>query len=114
MDAFIRTVQPVSTDAGRLFVTIKWDGKALSMTGVEGPLASGNCKGSCGQVIMSFKDYDARGHMLLADAKVADGWSAEDVRRLFDAWDRWHNNDVRAGCEHQRAEKWSERPIDPS
>jgi hypothetical protein len=26
----------------------------------------------------------------------------------------WHLNDLTAGCEHQRAEKWNERPIDPS
>lgn len=27
---------------------------------------------------------------------------------------KWHLNDMRAGCAHQEAEKWAERPIDPS
>jgi len=35
------------------------------------------------------------------------------VERIVEIWQRWHLNDMRAGCEHQRAEKWSERPIDP-
>jgi hypothetical protein len=26
----------------------------------------------------------------------------------------WHMNDMKAGCEHQEAEGWAERPIDPS
>jgi len=36
---------------------------------------------------------------------------AQEVVRL---WKRWHLNDMKAGCEHQRAEKWNERPIDES
>lgn len=28
--------------------------------------------------------------------------------------ERWHLNHLRAGCEHQRAEGWGKRPIDPS
>ena len=34
--------------------------------------------------------------------------------RMIEIWKRWHLNDSRASCEHQRAEKWEERPIDPS
>lgn len=30
---------------------------------------------------------------------------------MHEIWSRWHLNDMRAGCEHQRAEKWDERPI---
>lgn len=29
-------------------------------------------------------------------------------------WKRWHLNGMRAGCEHQRVEKWDERPINPA
>ena len=36
------------------------------------------------------------------------------LARLREIWERWHLNGMRAGCEHQRAEKWHERPIDPS
>ena len=36
------------------------------------------------------------------------------IKSLFDIWGKWHLNDMQAGCEHQRAQKWNERPIDPS
>lgn len=29
-------------------------------------------------------------------------------------WKRWHLNGLNPGCEHQRAEGWAARPIDPS
>jgi hypothetical protein len=37
------------------------------------------------------------------------GWNAEMMDRLRDYWDRWHMNDMRAGCEHQR-ERWA-KPV---
>lgn len=27
---------------------------------------------------------------------------------MMEVWKRWHLNDLRAGCEHQRAENWGE------
>jgi hypothetical protein len=33
---------------------------------------------------------------------------------LYALWERWHLNHMLAGCEHQRAEGWAERPIDPT
>lgn len=44
----------------------------------------------------------------------APGWSAELVRSVKAVWDRWHLNDVKAGCQHQRAYGWDKRPIDPA
>ena len=41
-------------------------------------------------------------------------WTAADVESLTSLWRRWHLNSMRAGCEHQRAEGWDERPIDPA
>lgn len=40
--------------------------------------------------------------------------STEDLAELVSIWRRWHLNDMRAGCEHQREEGWDERPIDPT
>lgn len=40
--------------------------------------------------------------------------SNERVQRMVEVWKRWHLNTMRAGCEHQRAEGWDKRPIDPS
>lgn len=36
----------------------------------------------------------------------------EKLARIDEVWRRWHLNGMRAGCEHQRAEGWDERPID--
>lgn len=33
-------------------------------------------------------------------------------KELVDIWDRWHLNDMKAGCEHQRAEKWNDILLD--
>ena len=32
---------------------------------------------------------------------------SKKVRRLVEIWQRWHLNDMRAGCAHQRAAGWS-------
>lgn len=42
------------------------------------------------------------------------GVSRASVERLLTVWERWHLNHMRAGCEHQRAEKWDKRPLDQS
>lgn len=34
-----------------------------------------------------------------------------DLQRLYEVWVRWHLNDMRAGCEHQRAEGWDKKPL---
>lgn len=79
-------------------------------------------------------DIDAGGQMdktireaLDADTiNYASGWTAERLRELLDIWARWHLNDMRAECEHQRAgvavddddvsagTPWNARPIDPT
>lgn len=35
------------------------------------------------------------------------------VKEIHDMWAAWHLNDMRAGCEHQRAEEWNLVPVDP-
>lgn len=69
----------------RVFVDVEWDGTRLSFTGTVlrpgQPITTQNPT-ACGQVI-------------------------DDVRKvsvtLADLWERWHLNDMRAGCEHQEA-----------
>ncbi|HEY9014252.1 MAG TPA: hypothetical protein VIM84_04205, partial [Gemmatimonadales bacterium] len=65
-----------------------------SITGVEGPLGNGNCRGSCGQTGIPDDLHPAMG---------GTAWAPETVASLHEIWDRWHLNDMRAGCEHQRA-----------
>lgn len=36
------------------------------------------------------------------------------MQSMAEVWKHWHLNDMRAGCEHQRAEKWEDVPVDPS
>ena len=85
---------------GSTFCEISYiDGK-LSISGVEGPLKSGNCLGSCGQIQddIVIKDF-------------APGWNQQMLDEFINVWNKWHLNDMRAGCEHQRAEKWGEEEI---
>ncbi len=41
-------------------------------------------------------------------------WPAARIRKLLSIWERWHLNDMRAGCKHQRAWSWNTLPIDPA
>lgn len=82
----------------------------LSISGVEAPLSNGNCLGSAGQIIMGFKEYDNRGYETLDDIKpemLNEGWNKENLKQFFDIWDKWHLNDMRSACEHQRALGWT-------
>ncbi len=87
-----------------VFVKVEFtDDGRLSMTGVVGPRANGDSWGSCGQIHDELLKLEWR----------PDGWTAGMVSRLYDIWKLWHLNDMRAGCEHQRAAGWDKRPIDP-
>lgn len=83
---------------GPVFVFVKYDGARLSITGVEGPKANGNCRGSCGQL------------GTFAKVQAAPG---VDLARLRRAWDEWHLNDMRAGspaqCAHLKAHPITDR-----
>jgi hypothetical protein len=100
-EPFEKIVQPTSTGknvAIPVFVKIKFDGKRLSITGVEGPTKNGNCYGGCGQIKLNPR-------------KAAYGWTPNLVQSLVDVWEEWHLNDMRAGCLHQRALMWDKLPI---
>jgi hypothetical protein len=68
--------------------------KRLSITGVEGPRKGGHAAGSCGQIEGHLGDG--------ADIHPATGWDRAKIARFLDIWRRWHLNDMRAACEHQR------------
>lgn len=82
----------------RVFIDIRWDGTRLSISGVVGPRATGNCLGSCGQVQNSLTAA-----LENSEWKYADGWNAATIRQLLEVWDRWHLNDMRAGSPRQMA-----------
>lgn len=87
-----------------VFVDVTYKAGRLSLIGVTGPRSNGNATGGCGQMVGDLRD---------PSFKPAPGWTRELAHQLADVWDRWHLNDMRAGCEHQRAAGWAERPIDP-
>src|SRR5215472_8685565 len=110
MEAFKRVVKIATCKIGPwqvpVFVTIDFDGERLTLTGVEGPRANGDAWGSCGQLGL----HDRAAHW-------RENYTAEDgidLVRLLAVWERWHLNDMHAGCEHQRTEGWEKRPIDPN
>jgi hypothetical protein len=96
---------------GRLYdvfcrVEIK-DGK-LSISDVEGPFKSGNCKGSCGQILMGYRrrnpeQEDKRYGYKTDIAEFSNGWNREKWFDFLDIWDDWHLNDMRAGTIRQTA-----------
>lgn len=110
--AFRKVIRPGTVEAGyparrvSVFVKIEYteDGR-LSLSGVVGPRSNGDCWGSCGQCA---DELDA------TSLECAPGWTPGTVQRLRALWDRWHLNDRRAGCEHQRAAGWEDRRIDPT
>jgi len=70
----------------------------LSITGVHGPRADGNCYGSCGQIIDTVRQ--------ILPAALAPGWTFAMLAEFCDAWERWHLSDMCAGCSHQR-DNWN-------
>lgn len=83
-----------------IFCSIEFTDGCLSISGVEGPLPSGNCRGACGQINMSFNLTDI--------ISYAPGMSRKLTKHFLSIWSRYHLNDMKAGCEHQRAEHWGE------
>lgn len=69
-------------------------GPRLSIMGTEGPLKSGNAKGSTGQIEDLIADYIGR-------IKFAPGWTPTMLNRLLEVWRRYHLNDMRSGTPAQ-------------
>lgn len=96
---------------GNIFAKIELKEGNLSISGVIGPTRDGNAKGSAGQFIMSFKEYDERGYMSLKDITPAPGWDRATIKKFFDVWDKWHLNDMKAGCAHQVGPEWTHKSV---
>ena len=73
-----------------VFVEIEYNNKGLSITGEE--------------TTKNKKYFRSRGQITLDPNEIefAPGWNKEKVERLENIWNKWHLNDMRAGCEHQR------------
>ena len=99
MDAFTKICRLGNQHRiGSTFVKIVWDGKSLSITGVEGPTPNGNARGGCGQIDMhewNFSEY-------------APGWDAEKVARFREIWHNWHMNGARPYDDAMARDGWPE------
>jgi len=76
-----------------VYCKIEYRGGKLSISGVEGPLPSGNCIGGCGQIDMHLRPSHFRTY--------ARGWNTAKVLKFLEIWDQWHLNDLRAGTPRQ-------------
>lgn len=79
----------------RGFCKIEFSKGKLSISGVIGPRSNGNCKGSCGQCVDEIRE-----------GTPAEGWTKEMVNRFCDLWEKWHLNDMRPYCPHQKELGW--------
>jgi hypothetical protein len=76
-------------------------GPRLSIVGVT---YTGTREHSAGQIL-----DDVR--RLLDTPGATLNYPREKIARLLEIWDRWHLNDMRAGCQHQRARWDTSEPI---
>ena len=111
----VGTIPTWSTRRASVYCKISFKDGKLSISGVIGPLPSGNALGGCGQIDMEFKhrdpkDDDARYNALITPEqfKYAPGWDTDKWLKFLDIWKRHHLNDMQAGCEHQRALGWDQ------
>ena len=101
MKAFEKVVNPClckvsgSPVLSHAYAKIKYEGKRLSISGVVGPTPNGNCRGSCGQCVDEIRGGKPEGL-----------WTDEMLAKFCDVWERWHLNDMRSYCQHQKALGW--------
>ena len=120
---FTKVVRVGTTPAGRsmasLFCKVKFEDGKLSITGVIGPTPGGNARGGCGQIDMEFEHRDSAhndsrytSRVKPSEMKFAKGWSADLWLDFLAIWKVWHLNDMKPGCEHQRALGWEQDGYD--
>ena len=106
-----KVVRLGESNLGDIFCIIELENKkgkglVLSISGAEAPLCNGDCKGGYAQIPEYIRDKINSGKF-----KFAPNWNKELVLKFLDIWERWHTNDLRAACEHQRAANWGKETI---
>ena len=99
-------VKPEHTQRGyNVYAKIEIKDGKLSISGVEGPHSSGHCRGGCGQIDM---------HPKPEIIELAKGWNVGMLKTFWRVWEKWHLNDMKAGCEHQELFGWNDYKKHPS
>lgn len=90
----------VGVEDGPVKITVELGGDPLrlSITG-DGPGYGGQCQDSIREALKA-------GTLRRDHARYTPDLSVSDIEKVLDVWDRWHLNDMRATCEHQRALGW--------
>mgnify|MGYP000163545107 FL=1 len=73
--------------AARAFCEIQFEDGRLSITGVIGPMPSGDCRGGAGQCVDAIRE-----------GCPCDKWTQEMLNKFCSIWDEWHLNDMRPYC----------------
>lgn len=71
----------------RAFCKIQFENGRLSITGVIGPMPSGDCRGGAGQCVDAIRE-----------GCHCDKWTQEMLNKFCSIWDEWHLNDMRPYC----------------
>lgn len=109
----------IDEQIAQIFCKIKINDGKLSISGVIGPKKNGDSIGSSGQIDMGFKhrndeDDSDRNFILINpdEIKFSNGWGQEMWWDFLDIWGKWHLNDSRSGCEHQRKAEWGKKKVE--
>lgn len=86
----------------RAFCEIQFENGRLSITGVIGPLRSGDCRGGAGQCVDEIRE-----------GCPCDEWTQEMLDKFCSIWDEWHLNDMRPYCKHQKELGWDKLAVTP-
>ena len=86
--------------AARAFCEIQFEDGRLSITGVIGPMPSGNCRGGAGQCVDAIRE-----------GRPCDEWTQEMLDKFCSIWDEWHLNDMRPYCKHQKELGWDKLAV---
>lgn len=86
----------------RAFCKIQFENGRLSITGVIGPMPSGDCRGGAGQCIDEIRE-----------GRPCDEWTQEMLDKFCSIWDEWHLNDMRPYCKHQKELGWNKLTVTP-
>lgn len=103
MGKMIKVINPCICETyegdANAYAKIEYINGRLSVCGVIGPKRNGDCKGSAGQCVDEIRKGQPK----------EDEWTDEMLKRFCDIWERWHLNDMRPYCEHQRELGWEEQ-----
>jgi len=97
-----KTIRIGENNYGNVFCKITITDGKLSITGVEGPTSGGDCRGGCGQINMGLDTEKIT---------LAPGWTKDMLKEFLATWDKWHLNDMRPYCVHQKGDKWNTSKI---